>query len=221
MKPLIAVTTYNKIGMTKKTAEWFMALNYDLLYVDDCSIDGTQQYLADIKVNAILKDERRGLTDSWNAAYKYWKGTDHTHLIICNNDILVPRGAVENMLNSYALTVPTTTRFGAGYACKEQGLYDIGEHQTQKLQDTISKCNQKFNLPFGVAKCWTGFCMCFSQRIIKKELKDGNLFDPSNINVGNDDDLARRVKARLALGAFVYHFKGVSFDGKIGGREKI
>jgi len=74
---------------------------------------------------------------------------------------------------------------------------------------------------FNPIKCWTGFCMCLSRGIIEYELPDGNLFNPANINTGNDDDLAKRVDAMIALGSFVYHHKGVSFNGKIGGRNDL
>jgi len=120
--PLIAVTTYNKLSMTKKTSEWFCDLGYDLLYIDDFSIDGTQEYISQIKVDAILKNKRRGLTDSWNRAYAYFKTSEHTHLIICNNDLLIPRGAIENMLSNHPLVVPVCNEQGAGYACKEQSI---------------------------------------------------------------------------------------------------
>jgi glycosyltransferase involved in cell wall biosynthesis len=216
-KPLIAVTTYNKIEMTKESAEWFQDLGHDLLYIDDCSTDGTQEYLNQIRVLGFMKDKRMGLTHSWNFAYKYWKNSKvHSHLILCNNDVLIPKGAVENLMSEhYPLTVPLCNTRGAGYACKGQKAGDYSVSHLQKLQDKSFRDFDKLEV------CWTGFCMCFSRGIVSFEREDGNLFDPRNINVGNDDDLASRVTAHLALGSFVYHYKGVSFDGKIAGRNEI
>ena len=217
-KVLLCFTTYNQLDMTRKCLEYAMDLGFDILVIDDCSTDGTQQYLSDIRVESILKSERKGLTDSWNRAYKYFKASDYCHMVLSNNDVLIPKGAVEGMLSEYPLVVPMCNESGAGYACKEQSFGEYSESYVQNLQDMAVK-------DFAKAKCWTGFCMCMSRDIIYWEFVDGNLFDPRNINVGNDDDLAKRVNAYastyIALGAFVYHFKGASFGKQIGGRDDL
>ena len=213
-KVLIVVTTYNKVGMTRKCMEYLQEFDHDIMVIDDHSTDGTPYYLTQIKVECMVKNERRGLTDSWNWAYKYFKVSNYSHAILMNNDVLVPKGTIEGMLSYYPLVVPSCNYDGAGYACKYQGIDNLTEQNLQLIQDNNPK-------KFSGVKEWTGFCMCFSRGIFEYELPDGNLFKPENINVGNDDDLARRVKAYVALGSFVYHFKGVSFDGKITGRNKI
>jgi hypothetical protein len=60
-----------------------------------------------------------------------------------------------------------------------------------------------------------------TRQIIDYEREDGNLFNPANVNTGNDDDLARRVPCHLALGSFVYHTKGASFGRKIADRNDL
>jgi len=221
--PLLVFTTYNQIDMTRKCLEYACELGYDILVVDDHSTDGTQEYLFQTHTDAICKGERRGLTDSWNQAYKHWKGTDHSHLILCNNDVLIPKGAIEAMLSSHALVVPMTSYAGAGYVSKAQAIdfhvdvrnYDpIQSDDCQKIQNILSR-------GFKIAASWTGFCMCMNCRIVDYELPDGNLFDSDNVNVGNDDDLAHRVQAHLAIGAFVWHYKGRSFNKQIAGRDDL
>lgn len=213
--------------------EYALDLPYDILVIDDKSTDGTVKYLCDIGVECIVKNKRRGLTDSWNMAYKYFKSHDYDYMVLCNNDVLIPRGAIDGMLSDYPLVVPMCNESGAGYACKEQsvikymhlnknGIIDMtarsnNPNNVSKHQDALSSIKKSFK----IAKCWTGFCMCFSRSIMDYELSDGNLFDSKNVNVGNDDDLAKRVKAYIALGSFVYHFKGKSFNGKIAGRNKL
>lgn len=226
--PLLAFTTFNQLDMTRKCLEYAQDLGYPILVIDDCSTDGTQEYLSQIRVDAIFKAERKGLTDSWNRAYQFWKGTDHSHLVLCNNDVLIPAGAIEGMLWGHQLVVPMCNYNGAGYACKEQGIgnwtagawHEMKENNTQGIQDILNKTTRAA-FDFVHADCWTGFCMCMSRAIIEHELPDGNLFNPANINVGNDDDLAKRVQAYIALGSFVYHFKGVSFNKQIGGRDDL
>lgn len=230
-KPLLVFTTFNQLDMTRKCLEYAQDLGYDILVIDDNSTDGTQEYLSQIKVETLLKSERKGLTDSWNWAYKYWKmSKEYSHLVLCNNDVLIPSWAIEGLMSDFALTVPMCNESGAGYACKDQGVELYYQTRNNKLnqEDPMSVqwiqswiydfCNNEPQIPI---KCWTGFCMCLSRIIIDVEREDGNLFNPANINTGNDDDLAKRVRAYIALGSFVYHFKGVSFNGKIAGRNDL
>jgi GT2 family glycosyltransferase len=198
--------------------EHIQELDHDVIVLDDCSDDGTQEYLSQIRVETLLKDERKGLTDSWNWAYKYWKmSKEYSHLVLMNNDVLVPKGAIENMLSDYPLVVPMCNPGGGGYVCQQQEIdTNLKEDQIQFCQNT-----QTAQDSFIIAKCWTGFMMCFSRAITEYEREDGYLFDPANINTGNDDDLASRVRAYIALGSFVYHFKGTSFNKQIGGRNDL
>ena len=221
-KTLLCFTTFNKLEVTRECMEYACELGYDILVIDDCSTDGTQAYLTTIGVEFISKRERLGLTDSWNRAYAYFKASDYDYMVLCNNDVLIPSGAVENLISPYPLTVPMTTNEGAGYACKAQDVRKYWPNlvsQYKGIQDIQDRLSVKYK--FQRADCWTGFCMCMSRDIIEFERSDGNLFDPAKINVGNDDDLASRVEAYLSVGSFVYHYKGVSFDGRIAGRDDL
>lgn len=222
-KVLIAVTTYNQLDITKRCLDYIDYYPGDILVVDDCSTDGTIDWLDEQPFTVYQKDERRGLTDSWNIAYHWFRDNKYSAMIIMNNDVFMPHGAIENMISDYPLVVPMTNWNGAGYACKAQAIdfhKSVGElepgteRHLQNIQDLCSKGFKDIN-------SWTGFCMCFSRQIVDYERSDGNLFDPENINVGNDDDLAKRVKAKLATGSFVLHLKGQSFKGKIANRNDI
>jgi glycosyltransferase involved in cell wall biosynthesis len=225
--PLIVVTTYNHVNMTRSCLEFLQGLGFDIFVIDDCSVDNTREYLAQIQVQCYCKDKRKGLTDSWNWAYKYWKmSSEYTHLILMNNDVLVFEGCIENLMSDYALTVPMCNEEGAGYACKEQSILKRGTWMIDtNLNNKVNVIQNALILPddvgFEPIKCWTGFMMCMNRDIIKFELDNECMFYPRNINVGNDDDLASRVQAYIALGSFVYHYKGVSFDGKIAGRNEL
>ena len=224
-KTLIAFTTFNHVEQTRECIEYLQAAYRhecpDILIVDDCSTDGTVDYIQPF--NHITKDKRQGLTDSWNRAYKHFKNCHgYEYLLLCNNDILIPYGAIEGMQSKYTLTIPMTNKKGAGYARQDQYITnwltrDMNVNHpvfTQRVQNTLNK-------DFVDIKGWVGFCMCFSREIIKYERPDGNLFDPKNINTGNDDDIARRVKTMLALGSFVWHHKGVSFGGATTDRNNL
>jgi len=221
--PLLVFTTFNQLDMTRKCMEYACELGYDILVIDDCSTDGTQEYLTQIKVETMLKSERKGLTDSWNFAYKYFKTFNYSHLILCNNDVLIPKGAVEGMLSDYALVVPMTSYEGAGYVSKSQAIdfhVDVMNHDPIQAAD-VQKIQDLLSVGFKRVPSWTGFCMCLSRTITVVERDDGNLWDPANINVGNDDDLAKKVQAYVALGSFLWHYKGRSFNKTITGRDDL
>jgi glycosyltransferase involved in cell wall biosynthesis len=221
--PLICVTCFNQLDVTKRCIESIRG--FDILVIDDCSTDGTMEYLTATTdgITLIPKPRRAGLTESWNIAYKYFKSTTFTHLIVTNNDVMFPDGAIEGMLSDHALTVPMTNHSGAGYVTRYQsidfhidaGSYDPG---TVKHLQAVQNLTKRGFMPI---RGWTGFCMCFSREIIKYEREDGNLVDPELINVGNDDYLIKTVPAMLALGSFVHHAKGSSFKGKIAGRDDL
>lgn len=221
-KVLIAVTTYNHKEVTRLCMEYLQELDHDIFVIDDCSTDGTQEYLAQIRVESYCKSERKGLTDSWNWAYRYFKcAKEYDYMILMNNDVFVFDGSIEGMLSDKALVVPMCNHDGAGYACKEQSINKYwpklaAKYKYHDIQDRIN-----IKHPLQSIKCWTGFCMCLSRGIMHYELDGGDLFDPKNINVGNDDDLAKRVRAYVSLSSYVYHLKGISFNGKITGRNEL
>lgn len=221
-KPLIAITTFNKLSMTIDCLTNFLGKHFDLIIIDDCSNDDTIEFLEKNNYSLIQKKERKGLTDSWNLVYNYFK--DHkiyTHMIIMNNDVMVPDGCIENMLSDHPLVVPMTTYDGAGYIAKDQAIDYHIDISTPLILSNLQNIQDRLKREFKRINSWTGFMMCFSREIIKYELPDGKLFDPKNINTGNDDDLAKRCIAHLALGSFVYHYKGFSFNKTISNRNNL
>ena len=84
----------------------------------------------------ITKDKGMGLTDSWNRAFVEFKnrwfvndvGMDdnYDYLILSNNDVLVPKGAVTEIKKTFSkwpfsLIVPMSTEYGAGHN-RQQGI---------------------------------------------------------------------------------------------------
>ena len=74
----ILVTTYNRIGFLRETLETLCSMNseipYRLFVVDDCSTDGTQDYLLRLKnknqMEIYLNAERRGLAFNLNFVWR-------------------------------------------------------------------------------------------------------------------------------------------------------
>lgn len=216
MDTLIAITTYNQIQFTVRCLYSILRAEVcaDVVVFDDASTDGTDT-IPGYKV--ITKPEGRGLTDSWNMAYRYFKNNGYEYFFLFNNDIIVPKGAIENMtavLKDHAIVVPLTSKRGA------RGFQNVNSYHVvpnpekpenyQKVQDSLFDKNP---VPL---KSFNGFAFAMNRNIIRYELPDGNLFDPANINVGNEDDLNARIvkaggKAALCTKAFIYHFKDSTF----------
>ena len=63
-----------------------------------------------------------------------------------------------------------------------------------------------------------GFCLSFSRDIARFKFDSKYLFNPSFRNIGNEDELCQRILAQggklgICRTAFVFHWKGKSFQG--------
>ena len=133
-KTLLALTTYNQLKYTTYAVESIMKLDevpLDLIVFDDCSTDGTVDWCKDKGVQVFDKENPQGLTDSWNAAYRHFRDNkEYKYLIIANNDIIVPTGAITELLKivsrwPFSVVVPLSTEFGAGHNKDKQGIERI------------------------------------------------------------------------------------------------
>lgn len=119
---LIALTTCNQLEMTMKCLAYLKtnvpSRTADIMVIDDHSTDGSVQYLRKKGHFVIEKAAAKGLTDSWNIAYEISVQMGYKYLFYANNDILVPKLAVESLLavlQREAVAVPLTTAKGAGH----------------------------------------------------------------------------------------------------------
>lgn len=239
---LLALTTYNHSDITKLCLE-ALALNdlsdIDVIVVDDKSSDDTEDVVKQFEfVTFITKETGKGLTDSWNIAYRYFDNAEtYKYLIIANNDILIPEGSIQEMksvLDKWpaTLVVPMSTNKGVGHN-KAQciDLYYGADNerdnpnQYQSVQDslltfkqTVKSQNNLYLLDPIRMKMFNGFFFMMSRQIIQYEREDGNLFDPKFINVKNEDEfnwgklIPNNDFPILCKTAFVFHMKGMSFN---------
>jgi glycosyltransferase involved in cell wall biosynthesis len=153
-KILLVITTYNQSEYTKLCFDSLKQLiddNFDVLVIDDYSTDDTVKICDEYGYEVITKSEGKGLTHSWNLGYSRFKSDDYSYLIVANNDILIPNGALRELVSvyekwPYTLVVPLSTTNGAGHNAQNQSVetyYDginsmCNEPQSyQKTQDTI------------------------------------------------------------------------------------
>lgn len=227
MKTLLAITTYNQLKYTKLLVESLDSINLtgiDVIFIDDVSTDGTVKYLKESKHLFKKREIPKGLTESWNSAYRIFKNKHYDNLIIANNDILLSQGNLNEiifLLKTNSFVVPLSTKNGAGHNWKEQaidkyypGLIKVASnHKRHKeIQRNIEKSEKRSIKILN----FNGFMFGINKKIIVSEFNNTNLFNPKLINVGQETDLQTRLIERptLALRSFVFHFKGVSFPIK-------
>ena len=128
-KILLVITTYNQSEYTKLCFDSLKLLddNFDVLVVDDYSSDDTVEICNQYGYEVYTKDEPKGLTHSWNVGYERFKNKNYDYFIVANNDILIPKGAISELVNSfkmwpYSLIVPLSTTNGAGHNAQFQSV---------------------------------------------------------------------------------------------------
>jgi GT2 family glycosyltransferase len=226
MSILFVITTANQLKYTQMTLDSLRKTSIyskmDILLIDDASEDGTQDYCKENNINYISKDEAMGLTHSWNLGYAAFVKGNYDYLIYANNDILIPDGAIDELLKSARDNIAVgsmSTLRGVGF----QPLQAVEEHYTlpidatdpknyQKVQEFILKENgipNEKEIPDHI----NGFFFCLNKDIKKYQIADDILFDPISINIKNETELCRKIKEpkMLCTRSFIFHFKGVSF----------
>ena len=240
---LLVITTYNQLPFTKLCVESVKKItdvNCDLMIFDDVSTDGTQQWCYENNITIREKDKGRGLTDSWNDAYKYFKDNAHyKYIVLANNDILIPNGALSEMVDvfnkwSFSLVVPLSTRYGAGHNGPVQGVenhyqldanfvnpdvnYQIVQDRILSIKTKLTKENNLYFLDPLRMKMFNGFFFMMSRNIIKYERDDGFLFDPKFLMDKAEDEfnwsalIPNNDFPAVCKTAYVYHYKGMSIS---------
>jgi len=231
MKTLLAITTYNQLKFTKlciQSLERIKIPNLDMMFIDDVSTDGTVKFLNESKFTLKSRKEPKGLTWSWNIAYRKFKEEGYDNLILSNNDVLLTQSGLNEiikLLKNNTFVVPLSTRRGAGHNWKEQSINTyypqlIGQANPPTnnvlIQSAILKKVNLTKRRKRIINNFNGFFFGMNRQIISSAYNENNLFNPKLTNVGQETDLLRRLKNKpiLALGCFVYHYKGVSFPKK-------
>lgn len=227
MNILLGVTTCNQLEYTKILIESYNKLDvkYDLLVVDDFSKDDTLKYLDSQHIKYIKKNEPQGLTHSWNELYKYFKFNDYDALLFLNNDISISNNSIEPLLRGLEcneLVCPMSTLKGVGHNPPQSITnyyvnipFDVNNYNNyQNTQDFILKSNIKEQY-IDMNNKFNGFAFAVSKKIANAEYSKDVLFNPNNLNVGQESDLMSRLfkcnyRPVLCNKSFLFHYKGVT-----------
>lgn len=125
---LIVFTTSDRLEMTvvalKRLKE--SVADFDLIIVDNHSVDGTVPYLVKKGYFVVSKLAPTGRVGSLNIGFHISVELGYRYVIFVGNDVLVPRGAIHQLRadsKTEALVVPLTTLTAAGPHLTQVGRY--------------------------------------------------------------------------------------------------
>ncbi len=243
-RTLLVITTYNQSEYTKLCFESLRNIedDVDVLVIDDCSTDDTIELCKEYNHEIIVKETGLGLTDSWNRGYYEFKqrwiddDDNYDYLILANNDILIPRGAITELKKTFhkwpfSMIVPTSTTYGVGHNreqsienyyqgiapnCNDPNYYQEIQDRILDVKEQTRKSNNLFQLDPSRMKMFNGFFFMMNRNIINYQYSDRELFEPKYIMTKNEDEFnwAKLIPnddfAAVCKTSFVFHYKGVS-----------
>ena len=228
-KILLVITTYNESHYTKLCFDSLKKLDddFDVLVVDDCSTDDTVKLCNEYDHRVITKDEGLGLTDSWNKGYCEFKNRNYDYLIIANNDILIPQGAINEFVGHNA-QFQSVELFYNGLApdCDDPNFYQETQDRMLDIKKQIIKDNNLYVLDTARMKMFNGFFFMMNRNIINYEHTDTELFKPEFIMTKNEDIfnwdnlIPNNDFPAVCKTSFIFHYKGVTTKGDLRNNEK-
>ena len=186
--------------------------NYELIIVNNGSIDNTFKYLNKIKndkIKVIHNKSNLGFSKGMNIGVKNAKGD---YLILLHNDTIVGEGwevelinILKNDENIFAVT--PSTNFS-----DNESKYEIEHSDYNNYFNLYNDLRHKFISHF-TASSLTLFCCCFRR---KDFIKLGFL-DEYYFNEFEDDDLYERIInlnkiVSISTQSVVYHFGGITIS---------
>ncbi len=208
----IIVTTYNQLPYTKMCLESiaaFVPAGYELVVVDNASADGTREYLkglaaADPGMKVIFNRRNRGFPAAANQGLR---AASKDVLVLLNNDMVVSRNWMENLLNCLA-------EAGAGMVGPMCNFISGAQRipTTYKDMGEMHAFAEAFNRPdpskWRRATRLGGGSLAISRKLVEAVGYFDERFTPGNYE---DDDYSLRAVAAgfklfIAGDTFVHHF---------------
>jgi len=218
----IIILTFNQLKFTKeclKSILEYTKIPYELILVDNGSIDGTKEYLNIFaqdhnNVKLIFNDRNLGFAAGNNQGLEKAKGN---YILLLNNDVVVTEGWLERLL-SHLEQSPDISMVGpmsnvvSGPQLVEKVFYGNNMRNMDTFAlDFAARNSGKMTSTMRLV----GFCL-----LIRKEVFDViGVFD-ENYNSGNfeDDDLCLRsfiagYQNIIAGDVFIHHYGSMTFKG--------
>jgi len=224
---MIAVTSANNIDVTRECLKTIPPGPKVVVY-DDSSTEPIESLCSEFKVELKKEDKPKGLTNLWNRAYEDFLKTDMRYLLISNNDIIFPKGSIEEMVKVFIrerpiILGPISNKPGTGrnqrldmYLCNIN-LDANNAVNVQIIQDMLLySMTDKFMYDNYI----NGFCFMIGRVVDQYRFDETHLFPPQKINIGNEDWLCRQIRKKggnavganfvICLTSFVFHYKALT-----------
>lgn len=215
-KSAIVILTYNNLEYNKACLDSIRKYTepgtYEIIVVDNNSIDGTRQWLAeqnDIKM--ALNDENVGFPKGCNIGIGL--AEKDSDIMLLNNDTVVTTKWLENLQKC----LYSNEKIGAAGSvslstANLQGV-DFNYNNFQDMQVLAEKNNVSDSSKWEEKLKLIGFCLLIKREVLNKIGMLDESFSPGYYE---DDDLSLRIveagyKLMLCHDSFIHHYLGTSF----------
>jgi len=221
-KVSVIVLTFNNLKLNKLCISSILEKtaypNFELIVVDNCSTDGTVEYLRELdecglpNVKVIFNKENLGFAGGNNVGIKE---SNSDYVILLNNDTIVTRGwmtaLVKHLENDNEMGMSGSVTNSIGNEAKIRAHYsNISEMHYFAEEYTRTHMGEIFyKQPNALAM----FAICIKREVIEK---CGYIDEAYAVGMFEDDDYSRAVneagyKLCIAEDSFVHHFDGSTF----------
>lgn len=212
---LWAITTAGDFSFTMEAIKSVPDPDIDILIVDDATPDLTllkKFCVQDLRtIDILTKDEPKGLTDSWNMAYRWFLTGGYKTFTLSNHDVLFAPKAMKYLregVGEFDLVGPLSNKPGPS---KRQQIKLYSHQNPRKLADVEKEIQQLGPEPTSFLN---GFLFSFTDRIKEAAFSRDQLVPDGFVNVGNDNAVTRQMRQKelpmaIIRKAYVFHYKAV------------
>lgn len=142
----VYIPTYNRLNLLKRAVNSVLQQTYifiEVIVVDDCSTDGTHEYLKELvkidnRVKFFIKDKNSGACVSRNIAIQNAKGIFITGL---DDDDYFEKGRVQSFINAWKYKTNNTIAISSLYVVKNKNTLIYGK---KILKNKVIKFHEMF-----------------------------------------------------------------------------
>lgn len=192
----------------------------DVLVVDDGTSPkvGIPAFCEEKGLMLITKHKARGVTDSWNRAYAFFKKKEYEACIVSNDDVHFSQDFWRCLVwgvskKSYDLLVPVSNAPGSGREQRIQRFLKVRPNpkNAEEIQQALFK-KYHGNKKWTRCSYFNGFCFAFGSSMKKFAFSKELLFNPVRKNRENEPDLIERIRKKggkigISRASYVFHWK--------------